>query len=178
MKIVDRSTFLALPEGTLFSKYEPRVFEELQIKGRSLPSDDFMYTEISDAGCPTNLEDTVFEMDFDTEARDGCSDQDQLFAVWDYRDVAMLIDKLRSCLIPPPPSGNELRGEPVRFESRDGLSVTQLSPYAGRPRIVRACFGWMHPRLAPPDADAVVHTRNYDFFKKTQDGIYIYREAP
>lgn len=35
MRIVDRKTFLAMPIGTVFSKYEPCVFGNLCIKGET-----------------------------------------------------------------------------------------------------------------------------------------------
>ena len=35
MRIVDRETFLALPAGTVFCKFEPDIFGNLEIKGDS-----------------------------------------------------------------------------------------------------------------------------------------------
>ncbi len=48
MKIVNRKTFLSLPKGILFSKFEPDVFREVEIKGGSLPN-DYFYQDIASA---------------------------------------------------------------------------------------------------------------------------------
>lgn len=113
MKIVDRKAFLALPENTLFSKYEPCSFEELTIKGESwLHCDDFLTQGVVDAiecSGPHEWADKLFDsqengtsmkMDFDCQGRDGCFDADQLFAVWELQDVEALIARLQLCLIP------------------------------------------------------------------------------
>jgi hypothetical protein len=107
MKIVDRKTFLAMPEGTVFSKYEPCIFSELKIKGANCGEDDFLVQEIADA---VRMEDgeSSFDMftrvndlresvpmDLYCEGRDGLFDQDQLFAVWEDGDVAALISRLQ-----------------------------------------------------------------------------------
>lgn len=106
MRIVDRKTFLAMPSGTLFSKYVPCVFENMQIKGDSL-ANDFLYQQIVDAiDCRDSgefaalLDDserdgTSIPMDFDCQGRDGCFDEDQLFAVWERADVNALIERLK-----------------------------------------------------------------------------------
>ena len=110
MRIVNRKTFLALPANTLFSKYEPCYFGELQIKGETTEFNDFLTQDIADAieGCPSRhgdiLEDsadkgTSFSMDFECCGRDGCYyDDDQLFAVWEQADVEGLIIRLIQCL--------------------------------------------------------------------------------
>jgi len=116
MRIVDRATFLALPAGTLFAKYETCMFGPLAIKGESLSPCgspvDFDYATIGDAIeyadiCEyTALLDTLqasngatsVPMDFETEVRDGLFTVDQLFAVWDRDDVDALIDRLFSAL--------------------------------------------------------------------------------
>jgi hypothetical protein len=111
MKIVDRKTFLALPEGTVFSKYQPYIFGELQIKGSTLKSSgDFCAYSITSAIDYDSSED-LFEkldrmekngeavpMDFDSGGRDGCFDLDQLFAVWDEQDVRKLIGRLEQSI--------------------------------------------------------------------------------
>lgn len=48
MRIVNRQQFLAMPAGTVYAKYEPCSFEDLCIKGDSLPNDWF-YQQIVDA---------------------------------------------------------------------------------------------------------------------------------
>lgn len=109
MKIINREQFLALPSGTLFSKYRPCVFEELSIKGDTR-SNDFLVQQIADAVDASNSEEfsnilfgaaedgSSFNLDLDCMGRDGCFDDDQLFAVWERKDVEKLADRLRQAL--------------------------------------------------------------------------------
>lgn len=111
MRIVDRNTFLKMPKGTLFMKYSPCSFGELCIKDGSIFHDsggnDFYYNSVTDTvDSPDSSE--LFDkllaaqedssisipMDFDTYQRDGLFDYDQLFAVYEMKDVCGLIDKL------------------------------------------------------------------------------------
>lgn len=107
MKIVDRKTFLALPAGTVFSKYAPCFFEALSIKGDTYEHiGDFQVQGIADAIVCTGSDDfseklydatlsgNSLPMDFDCLGRDGCFDADQLFAVWEPADVLALIHRL------------------------------------------------------------------------------------
>lgn len=114
MRIVDRAAFLALPAGTVFSKYSPCIFGELLIKGDSLPflygsgPGDFTYTSIADA---VDFSDTFdflettqaaeagkeVAMDFYCYSRDGLYD-DEHFAVWSREDVKGLIGRLQQAL--------------------------------------------------------------------------------
>jgi hypothetical protein len=116
MKIVDRKTFLSLPAGTLFSKYEPCVLDDLCIKGESrLPSGDndpgdFWEQQIAGAIDAVNSGDyseklfesqehgTSIKFDFYCEGRDGLYDAAQLFAVWEPDDVRQLISRLQATL--------------------------------------------------------------------------------
>jgi hypothetical protein len=110
MRIVDRKTFLAMPDGTLFSKFEPNIFEDLQIKsGGPALHNDFFYTGIKDAidnagssDFSDQLEKARTEeipMDFDAIGRDGCfDDSDTFFAVWSATDVQKLIVRLTQAL--------------------------------------------------------------------------------
>jgi hypothetical protein len=109
MKIIDRKTFLSLPPGTLFSKYEPCAFGDLLIKGESI-TNDFYYQQIADSIDADSSDEfadsleaaqrdgTGLEMDFDAQMRDGLFDEDQLFAVWERRDVEKLIVRLKRAL--------------------------------------------------------------------------------
>lgn len=106
MRIVDRATFLSLPEGTIFAKYEPCVFDDLCIKYDTTRSnDDFWYVPLSgaieskDSGdfvdkCKLALQSDV-TMVFDEPYRDGDSTaNNQLFAVWSEEDIEKLIKVL------------------------------------------------------------------------------------
>jgi len=113
MKIVDRKTFLAMPEGILFSKYKPCVFEALEIKGDTWSHcDDFLVQEIVDAidctgsddfgdKCQLMEEGISAALDFDCMSRDGCFDAAQLFAVWEGDDISALIERLQYCVGAP-----------------------------------------------------------------------------
>lgn len=110
MKIVDRKTFLAMPAGTLFSKYEPCVFGALEIKGDTLENcGDFGVQQIADAiecydSGDFGLKCTMMEngisvgLDLDCQGRDGLFDENQLFAVWEPKDVEALIERLSDAL--------------------------------------------------------------------------------
>lgn len=109
MRIVDRKTFLSLPENTLFSTYEPQVFGPLEIKGESLPN-DFYIQGIASAVASTGdqdecniLDDALqtgrsFRMDFNCQGRDGCFESNELYAVWEKEDVESLISRLQECI--------------------------------------------------------------------------------
>ena len=109
MRIVNRKEFLSLPEETLFSKYEPCCFEPILIKGETL-ANDFIFQSINDAikwGDPEEFSDVLFkaeksgdsfDIDLDCTERDGMFDEDQLFAVWEKKDLAQLIDRLNTAL--------------------------------------------------------------------------------
>lgn len=111
MKIVDRKTFLAMPAGTVFSKYEPCFFGELCIKGESLHTNDFLEQQIADSiecsgsqDFSDKLNDAAefggsLAMDFNCQGRDGCFEGDKvMFAVWERQDVCGLISRLRRAL--------------------------------------------------------------------------------
>jgi hypothetical protein len=109
MKIVNREQFLALPAGTLFSKYEPQYFEPLSIKGDTW-TNDFLVQEIHDAVDASGSEEFgnildlavehgyTFKLDLDCMGRDGCFAENQLFAVWEKQDVEQLIARLTRAL--------------------------------------------------------------------------------
>lgn len=106
MKILNRSQFMELPSGVLYQKYEPQCFGELAIKWDSLTT-DFVSVDVSAtsfvAQCSNNWAELIdgaqyegksVAIDFDCASRDGCFDQDQLFAVWELADVKHLMATL------------------------------------------------------------------------------------
>lgn len=109
MRIVDLTTFRAMPVGTLYSKYAPCYFVDLAIKGETLAY-DFLTQQIADAIDCTGSDDfshkldhsqihgSSVAMDFHCLGRDGCFDKDQLFAVWERADVEALISRLQETL--------------------------------------------------------------------------------
>lgn len=112
MRIVNRQEFLALPPNTLYSKFRPIIFDDLEIKGETTQSgNDFWSQPIAGSVYVPDgkdFNDVVFElmdsgvpvvMDFDSEYRDGILDENQqLFAVYDEYDVRALIVRLQKCL--------------------------------------------------------------------------------
>jgi hypothetical protein len=129
MKIVNRAAFLAMPAGTVFQKYSPCVFGDIEIKGDTLTTD---FYATSAGGTCIDFNDTgdLFDkcdamekrgascaVDFDTVQRDGLFDLDQLFAVWDRADVEMLVNRLAESL-------------------RDGYGATSVDIQIGYPGFV------------------------------------------
>jgi len=110
MKIVDRKTFLAMPAGVVYSKYEPCCFGPLEIKGDSCGDIDFFSQQIADSvkcGGSDEFADILFDaaetgasfaLDFEIEGRDGCFDAGQLFAVWESEDVSALVARLQKLM--------------------------------------------------------------------------------
>lgn len=115
MKIVNRSSFLALPAGTLFAAYDgladfgpPRIKEDTNTAG-----EDFLYQELveSDAiaagpGLHSGqvLEDattqgTSFCMNLHMQCRDGLFEENsRLYVIWERPDLEALIGRLQSAL--------------------------------------------------------------------------------
>ncbi|WP_395601175.1 hypothetical protein AB4P95_30150 (plasmid) [Pseudomonas sp. A1437] len=114
MRIVDRKTFLAMPEGTVFAKYDPSIIREPMVKADSIGSEgkliDFRYTSLTDeVDCSgsferdgimdlAEIEGAPFALHFNTLCRDGLFDADQLFAVWERDDIMGLITRLQQAL--------------------------------------------------------------------------------
>lgn len=123
MKIVDLKTFLSLPAETLFSKYEPCLFDAICIKGDTIGANDFCYQPIADAILCDDSSDFVdvlfdaevnrssFSLDLDCQMRDGFFVDTQLFAVWEPNDVAALIERLKM-VTQPRPQGRRIRNTP------------------------------------------------------------------
>jgi hypothetical protein len=114
MRIVNRKTFLSMPEGTLFSKYEPQITDGFGIKGNTLwhqgrpidfreqdllmPVDCMSSDELMDILDKGERDGDSFAVNLDCQGRDGCFDEDQLFLVWDRADVEKLIGRLQAAL--------------------------------------------------------------------------------
>ena len=109
VRILNLEQFRAKPENTVFSKYEPYLFGELQIKGQTLEADFLAQSingaiESNDTGDFCDKLDRAqktaeyLKMDFNCECRDGLFKKDQLFAVWEEADVRALIQRLQWCL--------------------------------------------------------------------------------
>lgn len=109
MRIINRIEFLKLPENTLYMSYEPQIYGDLEIKLESLQNDfyvEYLHGFIEGTNCSgTNSEAHDYAektgetfIFSETSGRDGCFDDDQLFAVYDNEDIIQLINKLAKCL--------------------------------------------------------------------------------
>jgi len=106
MRVVDRKTFLAMPPGTVFNKWNPCTFGDLCIKGATMGKDfSVQYLDSLQERDGEECIDALYRLevgeaipvDLDCQSRDGLFDDDQLFAVWDDADVAALIARLSAC---------------------------------------------------------------------------------
>ena len=107
MKILNRKDFLALQGQWLFSKYTPSIFDDLTIKIENYGERDFIVQQVVDAIESNGTGDFIdklddaemngaeLALDFYYAGRDGCFDDDQLFAVWSKDDVKALIVRLQ-----------------------------------------------------------------------------------
>ncbi len=115
MRIVDLEAFRALPAGVLYAKYRPCTFDNLSIKGDTWEHDFLTLSVIEpsfvgdmDCGERCATLDAMSErgesraIEFDSYGRDGMFDKDQLFAVWERDDVAVLIEQLQGTLLVSP----------------------------------------------------------------------------
>ena len=111
MRIVNKIQFMVMPAGTLFSKYEPCIFDHLCIKGNSIiDSNDFFYQDIVSAIEAQHSNEFMhlleqsekngisMRMDLYIEGRDGLFKEDELFAIWERKDVVQLIERLQKAL--------------------------------------------------------------------------------
>lgn len=114
MKIVTRTSFLAMPPGTVFCKFKPMILDDLLIKGDTTESgQDFFYQEIH-TSWPVGIGDTgewidvmtraaetgddLPAPDLDCESRDGLFNEDQLFIVYSAADVEAIICRLQKAM--------------------------------------------------------------------------------
>jgi len=110
MRIVDRATFLALPAGTVFAKYEPHFFAPLSIKAATEGPDFYvqdLIPEFVGNESETDWTDTLDAiadgeaappLDYELIGLDDLGDTAQLFAVFERRDVEGLIGRLQQAL--------------------------------------------------------------------------------
>lgn len=107
MKIVNKQEFYNLPSGTLYSDYQPCVFNNLKIKYDTLYNNDnipfdFYYQDLignvfANNGCEfVGILDsaiknkTSFELDFGSMSRDGLFEENDLFAIYETKDIIAL----------------------------------------------------------------------------------------
>lgn len=101
MKILNWTEFAAMPEGTVFSFWEPCIAEGLHQKGETWLHDgkpgDFWYSDLIASPAPDKdgwaTPDGPLEVS-DAESRWGMFEYDQLFAVYERADVQHIIERL------------------------------------------------------------------------------------
>jgi hypothetical protein len=114
MRIVTQKEFYDLPVDTLYSIYDPCIFNGLFIKKETIYSEDgegidFYYQDLI-GNVKTNLSESIleilskaeldgsrFRLDFRSIDRDGLFDQDALYAIYEKNEVKDLISCLDSC---------------------------------------------------------------------------------
>lgn len=101
MKVVDRKTFLALPVGTVYQKYEGHSHpESLAIKDGICGDNDWFYigintVELGPCSAYGFSLDQDQELDFETGGRDGCYDDEEIqYCIWSKEDISNLIKRL------------------------------------------------------------------------------------
>ena len=101
-----------MPAGTVYCKYKPCYFGQLCVKGDSIPGDFYTGELTADVGLLAgnnsgewlDLLDKYertgesFDLDLEGEGRDGMYDEDQLFAVYERKDIEQLIARLQGLL--------------------------------------------------------------------------------
>jgi hypothetical protein len=114
MKIVNKQEFYKLPEGTLYSEYEPCVLNGLNVKGMNMVGLDNklidftlksiignVYCDSSDdfVNILTDAEEnkTSIKLDFDYYGRDGLYEDDALYAIYEEKDIDDFIKQLQVC---------------------------------------------------------------------------------
>lgn len=151
MRIVDWKTFITLPYGAVFAKYEPTVLGSLMVKGDVVhhgdtPADFFcldLATCFADPCAKLGYEETLeaaardgvsIRLDFEKWSRDATFNEDQLFAIYEPDDLRDMINVLKWSLhmspqqpAPERPEGAPADAPPVdrsKITLTDGAAVT------------------------------------------------------
>ena len=115
MRIVTKQEFYKLPSGTVYCHYRPIILEGLYIKGETIYCDgnpcDYIETELihtidvsgSDEFFDKMIEaekDSSFsmKMDFECTVRNGFYNEDQMYAIYEKKDIEGLIQALQKAL--------------------------------------------------------------------------------
>lgn len=113
MRIVNKQEFYKLPNGTLYSEYEPCIFTGLKIKNDTIFNGnepiDFFYedlignVEANSSGDFIDILDKCekdkneFNLDFECSERDGLYEDDALYAVYNTDEIIALSNKVAGC---------------------------------------------------------------------------------
>ena len=108
MRIINKQEFLVLPEGILYSEYEPCAFYGLKVKGETWESDYLEIDLIGNIAANDSVDyidrldyalenRTSLELDFDSDSRNGLFEDNTLYAVYEQKDLNELISSLKTC---------------------------------------------------------------------------------
>lgn len=106
MKIINRTAFLAMPEGTVYAKTPQKwMIEDLCVKHETSPHNDWWYQsfdwvdahdsgeaidrldEMADSGASYPVENSI--------ARDGLFEDDCMFLIYEKDDIEYIVNALR-----------------------------------------------------------------------------------
>lgn len=106
MRIVNKDEFMKLPDGTIYSLYKPCFFTGLFRKGENCNAEDYYEMSlIGNVKCESSVDmaeillakeadSTSFELEFDCEGRNGMFESEQLYAIYESKDISGLIKTL------------------------------------------------------------------------------------
>lgn len=110
MRIVNLETFLSLPEGVVYAEYEPCIFGDLTVKydsygGCNATVAALTFDVESEGGTSmfdildAAVKDSNYSvpLTLDGTRRDSFYNVNQLFAVYEQKDIDQLINKLKEC---------------------------------------------------------------------------------
>jgi flavodoxin len=104
MKIINKQEFYDLPENILYSNYDPCVISGLKIKKKTIYNQekeaiDYTYIDlIGNIECDgsddffeilenSNKNKINFNLDFEIEERDGMFDEEEMFCIYEKKDI-------------------------------------------------------------------------------------------
>ncbi len=110
MRIVKLDEFRKQPEGTVFCKYAPCCFGDLEMFGGVFGENDFVSTalvgwvkssgsnEMMDILTDAEESGKSFQLETECYGRDALYEKEQLFALYEKEDILQLIETLRKAL--------------------------------------------------------------------------------
>lgn len=115
MKIINRKQFFELPDGIIYSKYNPCYFDGLYIRLEVIKNIngepiDFYYKDLIaqlDVNDSEEYNDVLLEVEktngdiklnFNCSLRDGFYDDDEMFAVYSREDIINLSNTIAGCI--------------------------------------------------------------------------------
>jgi hypothetical protein len=101
MKIVNLKTFLAYPDGVVFAEFTPCILGDIEVRGQVWMNDKLSSCAYQHFGL-FDTEDSLASVDCETEVvtdyyfrRGPGLNVDQLFAVFDKKDLTTVIERLQ-----------------------------------------------------------------------------------